>query len=285
MVSDKHNSNLLSIGKMAEINHLSVATLRLYDRMGLLEPVFTDSETGYRYYSLRQNARLDMIAYMKDLGMSLSEIGDILSREDINLIEDILIRKNEQIHAQIAELRLQHERVGEAIRAIERRRKSPTTGTISLEYIDRRYIWCDKCARDFYRDGIMSYEEELFYFREKLLSEGFTHIQSYSIGTSVKLDDYVSSQMIPDRIFIFLDYRTAALHSDHIVLDSAMHACIYAESFDEEAECAAKLLSFCRDRGYRITGDYICEVMNEENFFDSDDRRMFLRLQVPVVFR
>ena len=75
--------DLISIGKMARMSGLSVPTLRLYDEMGLLKPARVDKKTGYRYYSLSQNARLDMIAYMKELGMSLSEISDVLKKEDL----------------------------------------------------------------------------------------------------------------------------------------------------------------------------------------------------------
>ena len=65
---------LLPIGKMAALNRVSISTLRLYDEKGLLKPRYTDPQTGYRYYHIDQNARLDMIAYMKELGMSLSQI-------------------------------------------------------------------------------------------------------------------------------------------------------------------------------------------------------------------
>ena len=71
-------NDLISIGKMAEISRLTVPALRFYDRLDLLKPAWTDPETGYRYYHVGQNARLDMISYMKELGMSLSEIADIL---------------------------------------------------------------------------------------------------------------------------------------------------------------------------------------------------------------
>ena len=92
------DKELISIGKMAQMSHLTVATLRLYDELGLLKPKYKDPETGYRYYDIAQNARLDMIAYMKELGMSLTEIGSVLKKEDIVLIETILARKNEQLH-------------------------------------------------------------------------------------------------------------------------------------------------------------------------------------------
>ena len=56
-------------------------------------------------------------------------------------------------------------------------------------------------------------------------------------------------------------------------------------SFDDEPEYAARLLKYCQDHGYTISGDYICEVLTEFNVFDSQKRSMFLRLQVPLRFR
>ena len=113
---------LLSIGKMAKLNRISIPTLRLYDERGLLKPRYIDPNTGYRYYDIYQNARLDMIAYMKDLGMSLSEITDVFEKEDLTLIEDILSQKNEQIHDQIRQLKARHDAVERAIMSIERNR-------------------------------------------------------------------------------------------------------------------------------------------------------------------
>ena len=46
----------ISIGEMAKINRTTVPTLRLYDSMGLLTPYYTDEETHYRYYDIKQNA-------------------------------------------------------------------------------------------------------------------------------------------------------------------------------------------------------------------------------------
>ena len=36
-----------------------------------------DEQTHYRYYGIKQNACLDMIQYMKELGMELKEIKEI----------------------------------------------------------------------------------------------------------------------------------------------------------------------------------------------------------------
>ena len=79
-------AHLLSIGEMAEANRVSIATLRLYDRMGLLQPSYRDEETNYRYYDIRQTSRLDIIRYMRNLNMSLADIQTLLEKEDIMLI-------------------------------------------------------------------------------------------------------------------------------------------------------------------------------------------------------
>lgn len=276
--------NLLSIGKMAEMNQVTVPTLRLYDQLGLLKPRHVDGQTGYRYYDINQNARLDMIAYMKELGMSLKEIQGVLEAEDIALIEQILARKNEQIHEQMRALRLRHNAVERAIASIERYRKSPATGTIALEYIDRRYVWGIPCPENFYEKDIASYEQALMDLRRALLKKNCPQIHSYNTGTSITRENFAQGRFVADRVFIFTDQQAQACGLAASVVDSGMYACIYLDHYDDEIACAGKLLAFCRNNGYRVAGDYLCEVLTEFNVFDGDQRSMFLRLQVPVDF-
>ncbi len=277
-------NNLLSIGKMAEMNHTTVATLRLYDEKNLLKPRYIDEMTGYRYYDISQNARLDMIAYMKELGMSLAEIQDVLEKEDITLIETILVKKNEQLYEQMRELKARHNAVERAIASIERYRKSPTKGTISLEYIDRRYTYGQPCTDNFYEKDIVAFEKELLSLRKTLSNQGFSQVHSYNVGTSITEENFLNEEFIPEDTFIFVNYKDKVNNPDVKVLDSGMFACIYLDSFDEEISYAKKLLEFCKKQNWMISGDYICEVLTEFNVFDSEKRNMFLRLQVPVKF-
>ena len=71
---DEKRTGYISIGEMAKMNRTTVPTLRLYDSMKLLTPCYVDEKTHYRYYDIKQNARLDMIQYMKELGIELKEI-------------------------------------------------------------------------------------------------------------------------------------------------------------------------------------------------------------------
>jgi DNA-binding transcriptional MerR regulator len=72
---------MFRIGEFAQIAQVSTRQLRFYDQLGLLQPTRTDSQTGYRYYSIRQLPRLNSILALKDLGLSLEQIGPLLEKE------------------------------------------------------------------------------------------------------------------------------------------------------------------------------------------------------------
>lgn len=273
----------LSIGEMAKLNHTTVPTLRLYDRLGLLRPCYTDPVTSYRYYNIRQNARYDVIRYMKELGMSLSEIRDVLSREDIHLIESILIKKREQIFAGIRRLRVQRDAVTRAISNIEHYRKAPAAGVTSLEYIDQRKIYAIPARENFYEHDIDSYEELLSDLRNSMIEQELPQVYHYNVGTSIRKADFLEQRFTAADLFVFVDEHFPPLPEIR-VLESGMYACIYTDSYDGEIPCAKRLLEFCQTASYRISGDYICEILTEFNVFSSERRSMFLRLQIPVSF-
>ena len=190
--------HLLSIGEMAKTNRVSIATLRFYDQMGLLKPSHRDEASNYRYYDICQTSRLDIIRYMRNLGMSLSEIQTLLEKEDIILIEQKLIEKNNQIHQQMRELKAMHEAVERTIQSIERYRKSPTSGTISLEFIDQRYILYIPCTENFYDGGVVAYEKAVRELRRELMKRDVPQLLSYNLGTSVKKEHFERQEMIAD---------------------------------------------------------------------------------------
>ena len=72
---------MFRIGEFAQIAQVSGRQLRFYDQLGLLQPAHVDARTGYRYYSIRQLPRLNSILALKELGLSLEQIGPLLERE------------------------------------------------------------------------------------------------------------------------------------------------------------------------------------------------------------
>lgn len=72
---------MFRIGEFAQIGQVSPRQLRHYDHLGLLRPELIDRQTGYRYYGIRQLARLNRLLALKELGLSLEQIGPMLDDE------------------------------------------------------------------------------------------------------------------------------------------------------------------------------------------------------------
>ena len=66
------------IGEFARHGRVSVRMLRHYDAIGLLEPMWIDPGTGYRFYDAGQLSRLNRIVALKNLGFTLQQVASML---------------------------------------------------------------------------------------------------------------------------------------------------------------------------------------------------------------
>jgi DNA-binding transcriptional MerR regulator len=102
---------MFRIGEFAQIAQVSTRQLRFYDQLGLLQPTHADSQTGYRYYGIRQLPRLNSILALKELGLSLEQIGPLL-KDQVSPPElrGMLIMKRAQVEQALRqeEVRLRH---------------------------------------------------------------------------------------------------------------------------------------------------------------------------------
>lgn len=73
--------NHLSIGMFASAAQLSVKALRLYDRLGVLKPAYTDPSSGYRYYTTDQLDSARLIRMMRQMDMPLATIHKVLAAD------------------------------------------------------------------------------------------------------------------------------------------------------------------------------------------------------------
>lgn len=69
-----------SIAEVARMSKLTSRALRHYDDIGLLAPAYVGSN-GYRYYEREQLLRLQEILLLRELGLALDVIGQVLDGE------------------------------------------------------------------------------------------------------------------------------------------------------------------------------------------------------------
>jgi DNA-binding transcriptional MerR regulator len=102
---------MFRIGEFAQIAQVSSRQLRHYDQLGLLRPSHTDPRSGYRYYSIRQLPRLNGILALKELGLTLEQIGPLLENEiSPKELRGMLTMKRAQVEQSLhaEETRLRH---------------------------------------------------------------------------------------------------------------------------------------------------------------------------------
>ncbi|XGB41118.1 MAG: heavy metal-responsive transcriptional regulator [Nodosilinea sp. LVE1205-7] len=94
------DQSLLQIGQVSRRSGLSIKTIRYYEEIGLIAAV-SRSQGGFRQFSPGCLSRLSFIKQAQSLGLSLTEISQILTLHDrgqppCNLVRSTL---QEKIHA------------------------------------------------------------------------------------------------------------------------------------------------------------------------------------------
>jgi len=111
---------MIKIGDFSRICQVPVSALRYYAELGLLPPAEVDQFTGYRRYTLDQLPRLYRILALRDLGLSLEQIG-LLLREELppEEIRGMLRLRRAELQGRIEEERARLARVESRLHQIE----------------------------------------------------------------------------------------------------------------------------------------------------------------------
>lgn len=83
-------------GEIAKLCGVSVRTVQYYDTRGILTPSEL-TEGGRRLYSEDDLKRMKMICFLRDAGISLNSIGQLLSGNDPGSVISVLLEQQEQL--------------------------------------------------------------------------------------------------------------------------------------------------------------------------------------------
>ncbi len=125
---------VLTIGRFAQLTHLSIRTLRRYHEAGLLEPAHVDPSSGYRYYDAGQIPAAQVIARLRELDVPLADVRRILLEPDpaarASLVGEHLQRLEEQLS-----------RTQAAVRSLQRLlRPEPAALAVELRRVPARLV-------------------------------------------------------------------------------------------------------------------------------------------------
>ena len=272
-------NSLLKIGEMAELNHVSTQTLRLYAKNKLLEPEYLDPKTGYRYYTLEQCAKLDLIRALKSCRLSLEQIAEILSLSSEELLLQALEEQTGALADEIYNLSVSRNNLSRVQKNLQILNTLPPFGQVFFEYVPERKIDVQKTDFDFFELGHEGYERMLRHMQNYLHENQLPPSYFINVGTLMEKEYFIKGTYSSHSAFIFVDelypekgsVRTLpqntymSVASDTIALDSK-----YAKHLYEEIQ-----------RNEMIPcGDYLCEVLTQ--FPVHQAKQLIYKIQVPV---
>ena len=113
---------MFKISDFSKLGQVSPRMLRHYDQLGLLRPKHVDKWTGYRYYTIDQLGDLNRIVALKELGLTLELIKDLLDAGDqlsSAALQGMLALRRAEIERTLVEEQRRLKRVEARLKQIE----------------------------------------------------------------------------------------------------------------------------------------------------------------------
>lgn len=106
-------------GELAERCGVTVRTVQYYDERELLSPSeLTDG--GRRLYSEDDLKKMKLICFLRDLGLSIKDVGKLLKEDNSEKVVTLLLKKQQALlEEEVAERRVRLDRISELLSAVK----------------------------------------------------------------------------------------------------------------------------------------------------------------------
>ena len=272
-------NTLLKIGEMAELNHVSTQTLRLYSKNKLLEPQYMDPETSYRYYTLEQCAKLDLIRALKSCHLPLGKIREIFELSSEERLLQVLEEQIGALSEEIYNSSVSRNNLLRIRRNIQTLNALPPFGQVFFEYVPERKLDVQNTEFDFFSQGYQGYENMLRHMQNYLHEKKLPPSYFINVGTIMDKEHFIEGTYTSQTAFIFVDDLYPDTGSIRI-LPQSMYLSVASDNTSLEAEYANRLYEEMTRQDMIPSGDYICEVLTQFPLDHSE--HLIYKIQIPV---
>ena len=266
---------MLSISDFSKLSRVPMKTLRYYDEIGLFKPLDVDRFTGYRYYSASQLSQLNRILALKDLGLSLEQITQIL-HENLSLerMRGMLRLRQAEIQQRMVQEQAQLIRVEARLKQIEMENTIPDYDVI-VKNVEPQLVAS-------LRDTLPSYQHV-----GQLFEELYTYLQRYGadgLGAAIWHDEGYKASDIDGEAVAYLknpvpeSERIKVYELPAAQIASVVHHGPY-NSFDKAYHAALKWIEA---NGYKVVGPNREVYLYNTNPVRQDDPSYVTEIQFPV---
>lgn len=263
---------MYKIGDFSNMSKTTVKTLRYYEKEGLLKPIYVDLNTGYRYYETSQLVEISKIISLRQIGLSIKDIKNILDGSDM---KEIINKRKKELEENLSLYHIQLSKINYLLE------ENNMQNEIFLKEIPSYIIY--------YRDGVIS---------------DFSKITEFALasGTECAKANPTLKCVTPDYCYIsYLDgeYKEKNMKIRYaqavekegketnrvkfMKTDAISAVCIYHKgAYENLRDSYHIILKYIEDNGYKIIDNvrecYIDGCWNKDNVDD-----YLTEIQIPIL--
>ncbi len=270
---------MIKIGDFSKLSLLTVKTLRHYDELGLLKPVHVDPHNGYRYYAAAQLPRLQRILALKEMGLSLQQIGMLLNADlPAQQVIGMLRRRQVELHQSIVESQETLARIEARLKLFEQENNMPDNEVV-IKSVPAMWIISLRGIVPNYPDQQTLWEQ---------LGKAMKNVSVHSIGPCFTLDhDREYKELDHDLEVCFTIAAPASVEPPAQVRQlpavKTMASLIHHGPFTTLFKSYQQMIEWLDANGYQINGPgREIYISTGENELRQDDPNYVTEIQFPV---
>ncbi len=267
--------NLFQIGEVARMFHLSVGSLRHYEKAGLLHPEYISPDSGYRYYGPKQFEVLNMIRSCRALGMPLEQIADFLDHRSIDKMFQMLENQKQTVLRQQKELAVTLKKIENRIGLLEDAVSSKLDEITIRNMPARRVAWLrNQLSLETYTDlepAIRQLEQD----------QESTSVWLGKVGVGISAEHLSAHQFEAyDRVFLILDPEDI-YNGQSEIWPPLTCACLrFCGSHKDAPPYYVRLLDFLDQHQFTLSG-FSREITLIDDGITGDQSQFVTEIQIP----
>ncbi len=273
-----YKQELFQIGDVAKLFHISVGSLRHYEKIGLVKPELIDENTGYRYYSTRQFECLNTIRYLRVLDMPLPQIADFLKNRNIEKIQEMLCQQKETVIEKQKELKNIEKKIQNRLEQLQDALSSEKESIRVKKISPRRIAWL---RHDF---SIDSYENPDFETSILQLAQGQKDSIVFlgKVGVGISKEQLLARQYSRyNMVFLILDSEDQYAGPAEVLGEEDCVTICFCGSHKDAAAYYEKLAGYIREHKLQIAG-FSKEITMIDFGLTNDPNQFVTEIQIPV---
>lgn len=260
------------ISEISKLYGIGVDSLRYYEKIGAIQP--KRGQNGYRYYSLKDIYRLNVIRDLLPLGFSMEQITEYLEKQNMEKTTCLLEEALEEIQAQLSRLEEMGSYIAQRLEAIRGFREVRTEEFVIKAFPNR------PCIR---LDEEVTKDEEVDFLIKKLHrthEKKIRNLSNYTRGACLALGDYKKEiYHLYRSVFFILD---KGVEVDFTIPGGSYLTFSYYGDYSQSPQRILNMMDFAEKQGFELSQN-ILELYLIDNRYTQNTEEYLTEIQIRIL--